>query len=44
MHRFSHLACGDSAKEYFGPVLLMILIFVSWYFRPTNRKIIATNV
>src|SRR5690606_34658724 len=22
---FSHLACGDGAKEFFGPVLLLIL-------------------
>jgi DoxX-like family len=41
---FSHLACGDSAKEYFGAVLLIILTFVSWYFRPTSRKISTTNV
>ena len=35
---FSHLAVGDSAKEFFGPVLLLILIVVSWYFRPADRK------
>ncbi len=40
---FSHFACGDSAKEFFGPVLLIILTIVSWYFRPDNRKIIAVN-
>jgi len=40
---FSHLACGDSAKEFFGPVLLIILTFVSWYFRPSDRKIISVN-
>ena len=37
---FSHLACGDGAKEFFGPVLLIILTVVSWYFRPANRKIV----
>lgn len=37
---FSHLASGDSAKEFFGPVLLLILTVVSWYFRPADRKII----
>ncbi|WP_367898658.1 DoxX family protein [Leptospira sp. WS58.C1] len=36
---FSHFAAGDGAKEYFGPVLLLVLTIVSWYFRPTDRKI-----
>ena len=36
---FSHLASEDSAKEYFGPVLLLVLAVVSWYFRPADRKI-----
>jgi len=40
---FSHLASGDGAKEFFGPVLLLILITVSWYFRPADRKIIPVN-
>ena len=37
----SHLAAGDAAKELFGPVLLLVLTAVSWYFRPANRKIIS---
>ncbi len=40
---FSHLACGDAAKEFFGPVLLLLLTVISWYFRPADRKIILTN-
>jgi uncharacterized membrane protein YphA (DoxX/SURF4 family) len=40
---FSHLAMGDSAKEYFGPVLLIILTVVSWYFRPADRKLAVVN-
>lgn len=36
---FSHLAIGDDAVAYFGPVLLLILTVVSWYFRPAGRKI-----
>jgi uncharacterized membrane protein len=40
---FSHLAVGDAAIEFFGPVLLIVLTVVSWYFRPTNRKIVSTN-
>jgi len=37
---FSHLAAGDGAKEYFGPVLLIILTVVSWYVRPESRKMV----
>jgi hypothetical protein len=36
---FSHLANGDGAKEFFGPILLLILTVVSWYFRPADRKL-----
>ncbi len=39
----SHAALGDGAKEYFGPVLLIILTLTSWYFRPTERKINFMN-
>ena len=35
---FSHLASGSNATELFGPVLLLILTMVSWYFRPADRK------
>ena len=41
---FSHLARGSQASEFFGPVLLLVLIVVSWYFRPANRKLIPTSV
>jgi len=40
---FSHLASGDDAKELFGPMLLLILTILSWYFRPVDRKIILVN-
>lgn len=40
---FSHLAIGDGAKEFFGPVLLLVLTFVSWYFRPAERKAALVN-
>jgi len=39
----SHLALGDGIKELFGPMLLIVLTFVSWYFRPAGRKIISVN-
>ena len=40
---FAHLAVGDEAKELFGPVLLLVLTIVSWYFRPADRKLISPN-
>ncbi|MCL9805906.1 DoxX family protein [Flavobacterium amniphilum] len=40
---FSHLAVNDSAGEYFGPGLLIVLTIVSWYFRPEGRKLITVN-
>jgi hypothetical protein len=40
---FSHLAIGDGAKELFGPILLIILTVVSWYFRPADRKVVSVN-
>lgn len=40
---FSHLARGDGGKEFFGPILLLILTVVSWYFRPAGRKISPLN-
>lgn len=36
----SHLAVGDAAKELFGPLLLIVLTIVSWYFRPANRRLV----
>ena len=40
---FSHLACGDGLKEFFGPTLLIVLTVVSWYFRPADRKMTLVN-
>ncbi|MFD2584420.1 DoxX family protein [Pedobacter vanadiisoli] len=40
---FSHIVVADhSFSAYFGPVLLLVLTVLSWYFRPTERKI-ASN-
>jgi|SRR5690554_3044812 len=39
---FTHLAVGDSAENYFGPILLLVLILISWYFRPPSRRLPAT--
>jgi uncharacterized membrane protein YphA (DoxX/SURF4 family) len=40
---FSHVALGDSAGEIFPSVLLLILTWVSWYFRPADRKTISLD-
>src|SRR6188768_3800868 len=37
----SHIASGHPVSEIFPSVLLLILTFVSWYFRPAGRKITA---
>jgi uncharacterized membrane protein YphA (DoxX/SURF4 family) len=40
---YSHIAVGHPAKELFPSALLLVLVVVSWYFRPMNRKIISAN-
>ena len=40
----SHMACSDAVMEFFGPVLLIVLTAVSWYFRPADRKIINNHL
>ena len=41
---FSHVASGDGAADFFGPVLLLVLTALSWYFRPTDRKVTSTLI
>lgn len=40
---FSHIASNDPLTDFFGPVLLIVLMVVSWYFRPATRKLLASN-
>lgn len=40
---FSHIVVGDSAVELFGPMLLIVLTVVSWYFRPEERRLAPTK-
>lgn len=40
---YSHLASSDEALTLFGPILLIVLTVVSWYFRPEDRKIASIN-
>jgi uncharacterized membrane protein YphA (DoxX/SURF4 family) len=35
----SHLVSRSDPKDLFGPILLIVLTVVSWYFRPPDRKI-----
>ncbi len=40
----SHLAHGDQdIKAFLGPIFQLLFIISSWYFRPTNRKIVSVN-
>ena len=36
----SHIAVGDSASKWSISLFLLVVTFISWYFRPTDRKII----
>jgi len=40
---FSHITYSDSFKEVYPSVLLLVLLFLSWYFRPSERRIISIN-
>jgi len=40
---FTHIAAGNSIGEIFPSLLLLILIVVSWYFRPADRKLILAH-
>jgi hypothetical protein len=35
----SHLAMAHPFSQAFPPLLLLALTVISWYFRPTNRKL-----
>lgn len=39
----SHAASGSVASDFFGPSLLLVLTIVSWYFRPTERRLATAN-
>ncbi|MEP2668658.1 MAG: DoxX family protein [Cyclobacteriaceae bacterium] len=38
---YSHLAVGSGAVDFFGPLLLIVLTIISWYFRPSDRKVVT---
>jgi DoxX-like family len=39
----SHFVSGESMNKLISPLVLLILIVLSWYFRPGDRKIISVN-
>jgi uncharacterized membrane protein len=39
----SHIAAGDSIYSIVPALFLLIVIIVSWYYRPADRKIISVN-
>lgn len=39
----SHMVSNSPAAEFFGPALLLVLTFTSWYFRPADRKVKSIN-
>ena len=41
---FSHVASGDRAVDLLPSLLLLALIVISWYFRPSSRRLVALNV
>jgi uncharacterized membrane protein YphA (DoxX/SURF4 family) len=41
---FSHLFSGSEAIELFGPMLLIVLTIISWYFRPAERRLVPVNL
>lgn len=40
---FSHYAMGDAMKEIVPALLLLLLIIISWYSRPSDRKTSLIN-
>lgn len=39
----SHLIMNDPMSEIFPPLLLLALTMISWYFRPSDRKILVVK-
>jgi DoxX-like family len=40
---FSHIVSGSPSSELFGPLLLIVLTIVSWYFRSADRKVVLAG-
>ena len=40
---FTHISAGNSMSETIPSFLLLVLTMISWYFRPSSRKILTTG-
>jgi uncharacterized membrane protein YphA (DoxX/SURF4 family) len=40
---FSHIASGNSLTEIFPSLILLIMIVLSWYYRPADKKIMLVT-
>jgi uncharacterized membrane protein len=40
---FSRIATNDPVSKMLPSVLLLVLVIISWYFRPANRKLISVK-
>ncbi|MGC5745186.1 DoxX family protein [Chryseobacterium sp. NFX27] len=40
----SHIIVGDTFGRTFPALLLLVLVIISWYFRPSDRKIAGVNL
>jgi uncharacterized membrane protein len=39
----SHLAMGETIKEIYPSLTLLIMTLISWYFRPASRKVVLVH-
>lgn len=39
----SHIVVGDTFLQFLAPLIFVILTILSWYYRPTDRKIILNE-
>jgi uncharacterized membrane protein len=39
----SHIIVGDTLLQFLAPFIFVILTIISWYLRPTDRKIIVNE-
>lgn len=39
----SHITVGDTFLQFLAPSIFVILTIISWYLRPTDRKIIVNE-
>jgi hypothetical protein len=39
----SHLAIGDTFKDYYPSLTLLIFTVISWYLRPAGRKVVLVH-